>query len=665
MFNTHSNFWIGNFDNEVDVLTGKVDSGKDYVKLASTLRAVGNFVNIVTGQNIPVKFEGSDSYTDGKNVTISANVKDNNFDGTVGLALHEGSHIKLSDFNLLSNLTSHINELTNGGDSWEVSMKVKDILNVVEDRRIDNFIYTSAPGYKPYYQAMYDKYFNSKSIDKGLKSTEYREENWESYMFRLINITNKNRDLDALEGLREIWNVLDLGNVSRLEDSKDALTVAKNIYTIIDTYVKAAEAEKEESGDSEEDKDCDGEGSNCSSPNGTKKGKTPEGGADDDGSKAEGEKAKSSNGSEVELTDREKGMLNNAIKKQKDFMQGNTKKSKMSKSDNKKVEAISKSGASAKEVGKGANSDWNAYKMPTVDCIVVEKFNKEVIDSNVYNYLVFGNEEYYKRRIEEQQETINRGIRLGTMLGRKLEVRNQDNTLKYNRLRTGKLDRRAVASLGYGAEAVFQKVLTTSHNAACLHISIDASGSMGGSRWTNAQVAAVAIAKAASMTNNMDVVISYRGIYGTDNNNVKPLMLIAYDSRKDKFSKIKNLFKYIHAGGTTPAGLCFEAILEHITGMGDKSTDKYFINFSDGDPYFETKNFSYYGNKADEHTRKQVMNMKASGVKVLSYYIDGNSDNDSTRRSFDLKYGKDSTAYVGVTELIPLTRTLNKTFIER
>ena len=31
MFNTHSNFWIGNFDNEVDVLTGKVESGKDNI----------------------------------------------------------------------------------------------------------------------------------------------------------------------------------------------------------------------------------------------------------------------------------------------------------------------------------------------------------------------------------------------------------------------------------------------------------------------------------------------------------------------------------------------------------------------------------------------------------------------------------------------------------
>ena len=59
----------------------------------------------------------------------------------------------------------------------------------------------------------------------------------------------------------------------------------------------------------------------------------------------------------LESLDREKTMLNNAVRKQKDFMNGDVKKSNMSKADRKKVNAISKSGASAKEVGKGANGN--------------------------------------------------------------------------------------------------------------------------------------------------------------------------------------------------------------------------------------------------------------------------------------------------------------------
>ena len=127
--NTHSNFWLGSWNENYDVLTGEKDSGKDYVKLASTLRAIGNFVQIVTGKNIPVEFHGNQSYTDGKKVTVSANVKDNNFDATVGLALHEGSHILLSDFNILKDLSTTIRSLSptflkdtcyDNGDTWEL-----------------------------------------------------------------------------------------------------------------------------------------------------------------------------------------------------------------------------------------------------------------------------------------------------------------------------------------------------------------------------------------------------------------------------------------------------------------------------------------------------------------------------------------------------------------
>ena len=106
MSNTHSNssFWY-DFDQEdnVDILTGEeIKPGKDYVKMAATLRAISNFVRIVTGENIPVKYNNKDeSFTDGKQVVISGNIKDKDFDPTVGLALHEGSHCKLTDFEIL------------------------------------------------------------------------------------------------------------------------------------------------------------------------------------------------------------------------------------------------------------------------------------------------------------------------------------------------------------------------------------------------------------------------------------------------------------------------------------------------------------------------------------------------------------------------------------
>ena len=105
----NSSFWLNDSDN-IDVLTGeKLQLGKDYIKLAATKRAIANFVQIVTGKNIPVKFsKRGDSYTDGTSVTITANLKDKDFDPAVGLALHEGSHILLTDFDTLKDLDGWI-----------------------------------------------------------------------------------------------------------------------------------------------------------------------------------------------------------------------------------------------------------------------------------------------------------------------------------------------------------------------------------------------------------------------------------------------------------------------------------------------------------------------------------------------------------------------------
>ena len=166
---SYSTFWDSQIDDvDVDDFLGIEDKpkGKDLVALAGYKRAISNFVNIVTEDNIPVVFNSKDeSYTDGKKVVIGSNIDDKKFDVAVGLALHEGSHIKLSDFNLLKNLETSIPaELYVLGESvgvtkFQVISTIKNILNYVEDRRIDSYIFRTSPGYKGYYHSMYDKYF--------------------------------------------------------------------------------------------------------------------------------------------------------------------------------------------------------------------------------------------------------------------------------------------------------------------------------------------------------------------------------------------------------------------------------------------------------------------------------------------------------------------------
>jgi len=165
MTNTNSSYWLSDWDDD-DIITETFNDvekkSHNLYKLASSKRAISNFVNIVTNESIPVKFNTrGNSYTDGKTVVIGANiVESKDFDVAVGLALHEGSHIKLSDFSLLADIYSLVPKyVVDGaikkGITNSISI-IKDLWNYVEDRRIDNFVFNSAPGYRDYYRAMYD-----------------------------------------------------------------------------------------------------------------------------------------------------------------------------------------------------------------------------------------------------------------------------------------------------------------------------------------------------------------------------------------------------------------------------------------------------------------------------------------------------------------------------
>ena len=670
MKSLHSDFWLDSRASNVDVLTGEsVAPSKDYHKLAATKRAIANFVNIVTGKSIPVVYSTNSSYTDGDKVVISSNIKDDNFDPTVGLALHEGSHCLLTDFNVLSELKKELATTTRSGHVVLGPMcttryeEIKDLLNYVEDRRIDYFIYTTAPGYKAYYKAMYKKYFDANVITKALKSADKREVTRENYMFRIINFTNIGTDLDALPGLRDIWNILDLRNIKRLKSTAEALVVARQIDDIINEQLAKVTPQEDDSSSDEVDRDTpeDGEGK------GTGSDADNQSGGDDDGSTAEGSDAVSSNDQtdkDLEpLNDRHKKQLDNAIRKQKQFMDGEIKKSKISQKDQSKVEALESAGVETQEVG-GSVDRFEYYGRKAqkgVECMVIKNSSVSLAESDLYSNV------FYFKPHSGYAEFVPVGVRLGTMLGRKLQVRNEDSTLLTTRLRNGKLDRRLVASLGFGAEAVFSRLEVDKFKPAVVHISIDASGSMGGPKWAKTQTAAIAIAKAASMTSNLDVVISYRTceLYG---NQYSPCIAIAYDSTKDNLRKFLQLIPYIRCSGSTPEGLCYEATSKEIIKKGN-GKDAYLINFSDGCPGFGNHNYSYYGEPAIKHTRNQIENIKKAGIKVLSYFINdskyvnyySSSGPGQDELTFKEMYGKDAVA-VNPTQIMPLAKSLNKRF---
>jgi len=683
--NNYSSFWMNDdwdsrntsiFDTEDEI---DVKPKTDLVALAGYRRAISNFVTIVTGESdIKVKFNNNDeSYTDGKTVVIGSKLDDNLFDPSVGLALHEGSHIKLSDFNFLRNLENSVPTQyfeqgeKKGYNKFKVLGHIKNLLNYVEDRRIDNYIFTTSPGYKGYYHSMYEKYFYAKIIDKALTSTEYTDENMESYMFRIINLTNKNTNLDALNGLRQIWNDLDIKNIGVIGNTELAFNVALVIYDTILNNLKDGIKETDENGNTTTKPNDESNSEGESSDAGSGKSKTL---SDEEfeGLKeamSSGDvKRGHSQGSEIELSDSQKKQLENAIKKQEKFMNGDIQKKKVTKKDSKELKTIEESGMTYETVGKDVG-----WSKKGVKCLVVKKLTKGLIESGSRYEGGLGilSKNKYSRYGTSGDVTgfVEEGIRLGTALGRKLQVRGESRDTKWTRLDSGRIDKRLIAELGFGNDRVFNTTFTESYSDAILHISVDASGSMSGRKWTNAMTSVVSICKAASMIQNVDVVVSIRsthevGGYGSRGNTTVPLMLIAYDSRVDKFSKVKNLFAHITVSGTTPEGLCYEAVMDEIVPTS-KDRDSYFLNFSDGMPMFSSDDLRYYSSEAVNHTKKMVNEMKTRGIKVLSYFIgDGDYRRDDTMIDFKKMYGKDS-EFIDVTSVMSVSKTMNKKFLEK
>jgi hypothetical protein len=654
--NKLSDFWIvDKFDTSKSKTLLADKSIANYMKLAALRRSISDFVKIVTKKNIPVEYitKNDMSFTDGKKVFISAKIDEGNIDSTVGLALHEGAHIKLTDFKLLEILEHSITKdifdkcKKKGLTKTIVLDVVKELLNWVEDRRIDHYIFTTTPGYRGYYHALYDRYFYSEIVTKGLQSNQYRTEELESYLYRVFNIINPATDLDALNALRQISEKIDLKHIDRLKNTTQALTVAIELLEIIVDTIDKIDPSKYEQDDADGEGDDDGDGDDDKKSDGNGKGKKKRKiKYDPTGKKSNG------NGKGLyDLTKEELKDLLEEIEKQKDFLNGQIEKFRLSGDDLKKINQIGDAGTELKNVKVRNNSNQtrmydSVYNLGEYKVVVIKKVTEEMFNSGV---LAFASDD---NSHNENEQAVIDGIRLGKQLGRKLQIRNEERLTQYTRKDTGRIDKRLLAELGFGNSSVFQQTFIETYTNAILHMSIDISGSMSGIKLSNAIKMVTAICQAASMTDgNLDAVVDVRS---TDHMG-DPFVAIVYDSRVDKMHKIKKLFPRIEACGTTPEGLCFAAIQDLIEGASTKLRS-YFINLSDGEPYFE----GYSGTLAAEHTRGEVHKMRERGIKVLSYFI--THDGYEHQAQFQQMYGQ-SAAYVNADSLMDIARTLNKMFV--
>jgi hypothetical protein len=249
---------------------------------------------------------------------------------------------------------------------------------------------------------MYDHYFNDKLVTKGVISDEYTAEDFESYMFRIINLHNEKTDLNKLKGLRAIYRLLDLKNINRLTNSGDALNVAIDVMAEILTNVMAQNggqmpqsgAGKGAGGDTGTGEETENESGD--SNGGSEDGIAPTGMGDDKGDDNGGNSMAADGDTPADITNPKPGndgklsknaaqQLAKKFQKQKDFLNGNIKKKSVSKEEVNKLSDIQESESELVRVGGGIDSGWGRISQG-VDCIVVKKLTGNLLKSDDFPF---------------------------------------------------------------------------------------------------------------------------------------------------------------------------------------------------------------------------------------------------------------------------------------
>lgn len=644
-----SRFWLGNdtFDVGDEIREGGInnrDTAIKAIKLNKYKKSIENFVKILTGKDIMVHFCGTDSFTDYKTITISADINIKNFDVAVGLAMHEAAHCihtthdEKTEGSVIREMMAIL-----GAQSHQIQHVLekhfKTVINIIEDRRIDRIIYDNAPGYRGYYEKLYQYYFMTDAMNKYARSKVCLQENvMQEYCNRLTVIVNPNLNLNALPHLKEIYEIIDIEHIDRLKNYFDTIGLAYTVFEIIVKSVKDNEINKQAQLQMPDVSEQNSDSITMTEQEiNSEKNPTPD---------------TKISAADISKIQRDITVANNIVCNNTD---GSVKK-RVTKSLKRDLVMVEKTNADLVPIKleEGTFAETVFYKtvpLNTInECCIINEGTHSIPS-------IFRSNTCPSVRL--LIPFVKKGLSQGSQLGKMLKVHNETNTLINTRQRRGNLDKRLLHSVTFN-EDVFSTKVTEYCKDVDIHISLDGSGSMGGEKWQKAIQMTVAICKACSMTEHIHVVVSMRW-----SSHIIEQYII-YDSAKHKASNIEMLFSYISPRGSTPEGFAFAALIkEKYIVPSTLKTDSYFINFSDGQP----NDIKCFGNKhmfvdVVEFAHKQVEVIRSMGIEVLSFFISSSTVNDSVIAIFKGIYGNDAVV-VSPNDLPKLARELNKMFIKK
>jgi hypothetical protein len=634
-----SDYWLVNRHPDLNNLF-------DLLKLQS---AVANFVKIVSGRDIPVEFKVGNEKSSLDKIIISADLS--NIDATVGLAIHETFSLLYTPNWLNSRLVMLVNDdylnrcmhqkIANTSmivssaryqTKKRIVAEMESIYRLIEYWRLDELAIRTSPGYKGYIQEAYRWYFHPEEIIKMCFAEMEAQHNLAAGLQQRVEqhiITEE--VMEAQLGNQCKYSQFLYAFFAQVADSDYYSTIFKDLEVFKDFKVFQSTAMYQVYDLLKTLIDINNIGRLKS--------------AEDSLNLAIDiwESVRKSHSTMNIQMEWESGEGLKAVLKAANL---DVDKKSISVSHKEELKLLSNDTSNKNQ----ANFDGRRIKV-----VVLKDMNRDMIYSGRYTFIETESTHYTHKAILE-------GIHLGNQLARRILFRNNERQTHFSRLQQGKIDKRLLHSVVCGNDAIFYREKEETFPAVNFHISIDGSHSMQGNCFLKSLKTAVAIAQAGHLIKNINVTISFRYHVMSEGKRL-PLVLVAYDSKRDKISKIKQLFPFLKASGSTPEGLCYPVITDLIEKNSTENTDNYFVNFYDGMPGFIVDdNCCYEGKPAMEHVHDEVLRMKRKGIHVLSYFIVSEkwkiSEVKTTFADCQYMYGNDA-KMINVNDLGELAQSLN------
>lgn len=498
--------------------------------------------------NINVRFEGNQAYTDGKEIVLPfiQNMSKELYDDLNGYLDHEVAHCKFTDF---PQITKVINRMH------------KELLNAVEDVRIENLMKEEFPGTA----------FNLEPLNEKLRSRI--AERWDELPFPVRTIMAIR---DIMEGRapridEDIERYVDVVKDAAIELRKCKSTEELRVLTeeIIKRIIDEREEEKREESEGDEgeessgDKDSEGKGSGS-------KGKS-----DPEGDKSKGDKSKGD--SEDSTAD---DMLTDGASEESAWDDYETSVHDLVDEKIEEELADSKKGGRVRpDKHEPAAPVWN--DSPSIP--VTTKYDAET------DHSAKGNSSAYAALKREIMPLV---MPIKAQLERVLKV--QENAKWRVERERGMLDSRSLSKLSSqpGYRTPFKDFTKTQTNNVAVQILVDMSGSMGG-RMRTAKMATIAMGEALK---DLGISFEVTGFYSTPDSRVATIARSLED--RSRFNRMTerlelHIFKSfdthsltgiekMFVGAQNPDGECVIWAAKRLAERKEKR--KILLVLSDGEP---------------------------------------------------------------------------------